>query len=245
VIADEALRSAVERSYEAFAQEARPTQWRAAPSRDGDTLLHALTSVPLRDLGAEVIGPYAGWAMTTVGSERDYRHFLPRILELAACDGTWLGAEPTVIAGKLKRGAWEDWDETQRAAVLAVFEAGFCASIDAEPGDGFTAVAWLCGLAALDVAVEPRLARWAGSTSSNAALQLSHFIRLENWPLDPTVGVSCGFWEEVSPILRRQIADWLTGGAVRGMVEAALDLVEPEDRWEIEQALDDLGVTAG
>lgn len=240
MIADEAVRSAVERSYEAFAREASPTQWRADPSRSGDKLLHTLTSVPLRELTADAIGPYSGWAITTVGSERDYRHFLPRILELAACDDTWLGAEPAVIASKLKMGRWEDWDADQRDAVLAVFEAGFCASLDMLPGYGGTGDSWLCGWAALDMPVEPWLTRWAGSTSANAALQLSFFIRSEGWPLDPAEGVSDGFWEEVSPALRREIASWLVDEPVRRMVEMALDTVEPEDRWEIEQALVDL-----
>ncbi|WCM25243.1 hypothetical protein NDN01_14320 [Sphingomonas sp. QA11] len=169
----------------------------------------------MRDLSAEAIGPYSGWAITTVGSERDYRHFLPRILELAACDGTWLGAEPAVIASKLKMGRWEEWDTDQHSAVPAVFEAGFCASLDMLPGYGYTADSWLCGLAALDRPIEPWLTLWEGSTSLNAALQLSSFIRTEEWPLDSATAVSGGFWEEVSPALRRQIACWLMDAPLR------------------------------
>ena len=240
VVTDEALRSAVERSYEAFAREAPPTQWRAAFSRDGDGILRALMSVPLRELTAEAIGPYSGWAITTVGSERDYRHFLPRILELAACDDTWLGAEPAVIASKLKMGRWEEWEADQRDAVPAVFEAGFRASLRMLPGYGFTTDRWLCGLAALDQPLEPWLTMWAGSMSLNAALQLSHFIRTEEWPLDPAIAVSGGFWEAVSPALRRQVAGWLVNAPVRRVIEASLDVVTLEDRWEIEEALADL-----
>ena len=46
----DALRAAIERSYEAFAREPRPTGWRAAPHRDGDALLRKLTAVPLQEV---------------------------------------------------------------------------------------------------------------------------------------------------------------------------------------------------
>ncbi|WEJ99993.1 MAG: hypothetical protein P0Y59_24370 [Candidatus Sphingomonas phytovorans] len=194
----------------------------------------------MRDLSAEAIGPYSGWAITTVGSERDYRHFLPRILELAACDDTWLGAEPAVIASKLKMGRWEEWDTDQYSAVPAVFEAGFCASLDMLPGYECTADSWLCGLAALDRPVEPWLTLWEGSTSLNAALQLSSFIRMEEWPLDSATAVSGGFWKEASPALCRQVARWLMSAPVRRVIETALDMVTPEDRWDVGQAMADL-----
>ena len=38
-----------------------------------------LTSAPLKELTGEEIGPYSGYAITTVGDADDYRHFLPRI----------------------------------------------------------------------------------------------------------------------------------------------------------------------
>ena len=62
----------------------------ASPLRDAREILMVLSAVPLRELTGEQVGPYSGWAMTTVGNERDYRHFLPRILELAVVDPVWL-----------------------------------------------------------------------------------------------------------------------------------------------------------
>jgi hypothetical protein len=145
-----------------------------------------------------------------------------------------------VIASKLKMGRWEEWDADQRGAASGVFEAGFCASLDMLPGYGCTADSWLCGLAALDLPVEPWLTLWAGSTSLNAALQLSYFIRMEEWPLDSAIGVSGGFWREASPALHQQVGRWLASAPVRRVIEASLDVVSLEDRWEIEEALVDL-----
>ena len=88
------LAAALQQAYQVFANLPRPAHLEAAPHRDGDRMLSSLTAAPLRELTGEQIGPYAGCAITTVGSERDYRHFLPRILELAV-----EGEVPVVTAG--------------------------------------------------------------------------------------------------------------------------------------------------
>src|SRR4051812_29988453 len=129
MIAVTALQSAIEQGYAAFGREPRPTSLEASPLRDADAILRTLTSAPLRDLKDKDIGPYSSWAITTVGTPGDYRHFLPRILELAVSNPSWPGAEPAVIAGKLKAGGWEGWPADQREAISATFEAAFYAAI--------------------------------------------------------------------------------------------------------------------
>lgn len=100
-----ALSRAVERAYEVFASEPQPQTLHASPHRDAEELLRTLTAAPLRMLTAEQLGPYSGWAMTTVGDERAYRHFLPRIFELSVADRVWVGTEPTV---RTKSCTWHD-----------------------------------------------------------------------------------------------------------------------------------------
>jgi len=199
-----------------------------------------LTSAPLRDLKDRDIGPYASWAITTVGTAADYRHFLPRILELAASNTSWPGAEPAVIAGKLKAGGWEGWPADQQEAVAATFGAAFYAAIASEAEEWPEASDWLCGLARLAIPLEPFLSCWEQSRSPGAALQLASFIRLQEGRLAREGGVSGAFWDDVDRDRRRQIAVWLASEPVRRQLEMALILVEPEDRWEIEQSLADL-----
>jgi hypothetical protein len=61
-------------------------------------VLHA---APLRDLSAEQLGDYAFCAMTTMGDASDYRHFLPRVLELSLSQNSAPGLEPWLITSKL------------------------------------------------------------------------------------------------------------------------------------------------
>lgn len=243
MIAVTALQSAVEQGYAAFEREPRPTSLEASPLRDADAILRTLTSAPLRDLKDKDIGPYSSWAITTVGTPGDYRHFLPRILELAVSNPSWPGAEPAVIAGKLKTGGWEGWPADQREAISATFKAAFYAAIAPEAEEWPEASDWLCGLARLAIPLEPFLSRWEQCSSSGAARQLASFIRLQEGRLAREGGVSGAFWDDVDRDRRRQIAVWLTAEPVLRQLEAALDRVEPEDRWEIEQGLADLSGT--
>lgn len=240
VIPSDALRSAIERSYEAFAREPRPTRWRAAPHRDGDALLRQLTAVPLAELSDEAIGPYAGWAITTVGSAQDYRYFLPRILALAATGSGWIGADPPVIVGRLKMSQWESWAAAQRDAVLNLFETASHSSL-AGGGDGWMDIEnWLCGLAHLDRPLEPFLLAWAEADSVEAALQLSRFVRGDAKRLARGDIIASGFWDGVDISVRQQVSAWLLSAQVRHRLEVALETVAEEDRWEIEQGLLDL-----
>jgi len=241
MIAGTALQFAIEQGYAAFAREPRPISLEASPLRDAGAILRTLTSAPLRALKDQDVGPYASWAMTSVGSAREYRHFLPRILELAVSNPTWPGAEPAVIASKLKLGRWEEWAADQREAVAAVFERAFYATIAPEAGEWPEASSWLCGLARLGLPLAPFLLQWEQSSTSGAARQLASFIRLQEGRLAREGAVSGAFWDDVDRYQRRQIAAWLTTGPVLRRLEAALDRVEPEDRWEIEQGLADLG----
>src|SRR5690348_5088149 len=99
--AEAVLRDAIEQYYAAFAAKPRPQKLEASPLRDPGAILATLTAAPLRELTGEQIRPYSGWAMTTVGTDRDYRDFLPRIFELAVIDPVWLGAEPPIMASRL------------------------------------------------------------------------------------------------------------------------------------------------
>jgi hypothetical protein len=98
VLMTSGLRDALESAYRAFDDVPRPEQ----VERHGESILELLTSMPLRQLPPDVIGPYAGWAITTAGSARDYMDFLPRILEFG-------GLRPAIP----RHGAGGDRDQTR------------------------------------------------------------------------------------------------------------------------------------
>lgn len=117
------LSTAIDGAYKAFEGYVRPRQMDAAPTRDQKRIQALLTSGPLRGIASEHIGPYSGWAMTTVGSGEDYKHFLPRILEEAVRNQVWMGTAPDIIASRLEMAGWRVWPSSERSAVIDVFRA--------------------------------------------------------------------------------------------------------------------------
>ena len=73
--------------------------------------------------------------MTTVGVVKDYKHFLPRIFELAVDNAPRIGAEPAVIVGKLRIGLWDGWPEEERLAIRAAFLAAWEWVLGQKPSD--------------------------------------------------------------------------------------------------------------
>ena len=232
------LQDALEGAYRAFARVPCPSHMDASPLRDGEQIHRVLTSAPLRDLTAEQIGPYSGWAVTTVGPAQDYRHFLPRILELALRDPVWLGAIPAVIAEKLMRSNWRSWAPTQQRAIVSVFESAFMWAIEQLPDDGSSAPdAWLCGMASLNAPIMPLLSAWMGSPSPNAALQLSAFIESSLPAINTDDAISGPFCDLVDLISRQVAALWLRSQGVQQCLKSAIENVAVEDRSRVETAL--------
>jgi hypothetical protein len=231
---DEALRTALDQVYEAFDSVPCPTHWNAAPERNGDALLRVLTSSPLRVLTGKQIGPYAGWAMTTVGSGNDYQYFLPRILEVAIDDPSWMGTMPQVIASRLKMAAWTEWPRIQRDAVFSVFNEAFQWSVQRHTDVTHAAPDWLCGLASLGGSIEPQLATWRHSSLPNAALQLACFVTTTKTEI---ADGDRSFWNDVAPSITGAVRSWLMSNATRTQLISSLGQVSKDDGWMIENAL--------
>jgi hypothetical protein len=72
----------------------------------------------LRELEAADIGFYSNKAMTTWGNEENYKHFLPRIIEIYKEDkaNAWIGLES--IHNKLKHANWKKWDEIEQKQII-------------------------------------------------------------------------------------------------------------------------------
>lgn len=168
------LTAALDGAYAAFAGYPRPLKMDASPTRDPSKIVATLSSVPLRELSGEQIGPYAGWALTTVGSVPDYKHFLPRILEQAVRAPQWMGTDPRVIAARLKRAEWHNWPASERAAIRALFGCAWDQSSLEHPDlSGADASSWLCAHAALGEEIQPMLAHWIQGARDGAVLQIA------------------------------------------------------------------------
>lgn len=225
------LRDAIERSYSAFASMPRPQKLDASPFDDANEILRTLTSAPLRELESEHVGPYSCHAITTVGDERDYRHFLPRIFELAVTYPVWSGAEPPIIASRLNMATWRSWPADQQAAVLHFFRAAFAAVIERHPHQGQCADSWFCGIVILRESAALTFERWRSSSSPNAALHMASFIIDEAKHLGRHAEVRGPFWGDVSADVRREVATLLTSERTADFLQAAARQVSEDDQF--------------
>ncbi len=76
---------------------------------------------------SEDISHYSFKAMTTWGDVEDFKHFLPRLLELSATTGLAYGYE--VVLGKLEYAKWNEWEETEKDAIRAFLLAWWTESL--------------------------------------------------------------------------------------------------------------------
>lgn len=87
-----------------------------------DEEIKELLSVPLQQLTEDELGHFTRSALTTFGSIEDYKHFLPRILELLA-DTRGLILFDFLTFEKLNYSNWRKWEQQEVGAVEDYFIA--------------------------------------------------------------------------------------------------------------------------
>lgn len=110
------IRDAIQGLYETFRsyRVEFPLQACECCVTDGDQ--RRIAAAPLADLSEFDIGRYVYKAVTTFGTVQDFKHFLPRILELQALDPNFrVGGE--IVAGKLRCAGWPKWRQDEVDAV--------------------------------------------------------------------------------------------------------------------------------
>jgi len=239
-IAETALRDAIEACYREFAEFPAPRKLDASPLRDAKAILRTLTAAPLRQLGEGQIGPYAGWAITTVGDARDYCHFVPRIFELSIDQPGGIGFEPTIMADKLVMAGWHDWPVERRRAVLGFFHTAFVLTRVRSSDEREDASYWLAALAILGEPIAPFFEAWRAEPSPNAALQIALVLQWEGKQLYRHGEVRGAFWEDIEIDARCMFARLLLSDETRALLERAMPRVAEEDRWLLDAALAEL-----
>jgi hypothetical protein len=99
---NESLKKSIENLYSVFSKYEIRSFIEGCPCCVSDRDKEKIHSKELRELEEEDLSRYAFKAMTTWGNVDDFKHFLPRILEL--CIDHDLGIHPFGIFGKLKYG---------------------------------------------------------------------------------------------------------------------------------------------
>ena len=182
------LAEAVAGLYETFSVYPLARKVEGCPccvSAEDEAVLHLQ---PLRRMTAEHLSRYAFKSLTTWGDEDDFRHFLPRLLELTA-DPHQYDVDLDAITGKLEYAKWTQWPEPEQKAVrfylLALWHLGLTLPPEEVLLGGYLGA---IGLAEEDLA--PYLELWQNTTSDAALNQLVIFVdsqlslhkhKLTNW----------------------------------------------------------------
>jgi hypothetical protein len=222
----EDLLAAIERLYDVFGcYELRPRfEDRCSPFCSEEHVADLL-SAPLRALGAEGLSIYAFKALSTMGDEVDFKHFLPRMLELYALSSDWLPASDTVLFEKARAAGWAEWPAAERQAVedfLRVLWRALLHDVPVAPSVSEV----LRGLGALAVDPAPYLAEWHLDSSAPAVRRLAQFVNEHVYDME-SLGDA-----------RRALEDWLTSKTVRDVLEHAFY------RYEAEPFASELGAAA-
>jgi hypothetical protein len=156
--------------YAAFAAYPRRAQIEGCPCCVAAADQLPLHRVPLRKLTADDLGRFAWKAMTTWGDAQDYRHFLPRILELSLADNTEPGLELGLIASKLEYGGFAEWPAPERTAVAAWLREAWAEGLETLAHRGLLDLA-----IALEpvIALDELLAIWSRCTATAAVHHLA------------------------------------------------------------------------
>ncbi|HPH17866.1 MAG TPA: hypothetical protein PLE32_03785 [Haliscomenobacter sp.] len=178
---------------------------------------------------AEDLAPYVMKAVLSWGKVEDFKHFLPRLLELIAATGLAYGYE--VVLGKLEYAKWNEWEETEKDAIRAFLLAWWAESLTNNETWGLLQIKDLYPFFG-DVA--PFLERWSIDVNDHSFRNLIHFIlsnyhdlverkshfkefapaslnKLLSWILAKKELLEQGFFhfESIDPVFAKEISDAL------------------------------------
>lgn len=136
-----------------------------------------LANTPLRELTLQDLDSYSFKAITTWGDTRHFKHFLPRLFELATADPEgFLSLE--VLLSKLDYGKWEEWLDFEQKAVdrflQALWATELARDVEYEGDDRVDMI--LCGLGRAYSNLNLFLAVWTSTDSASACRQLSQYF---------------------------------------------------------------------
>jgi hypothetical protein len=182
-------------------------------SGDDNDQLHVR---PLRQLTPHDFRRYAFKALTTWGDADDFRHFLPRLLELIAFDDFKSLVNAEIVTDKLRYAQWQQWDKHEVRAVRDYFIALWKYYLgetpvgveepynypDAPIGD------WLCIIAQAEDDLLPFLTIWHEINSLSSVLHLVQWINRNYFLNGSVTNLGNAFWNGRS-MQHAQITEWL------------------------------------
>lgn len=212
------LRTAIETLYATFAAYPLRDDTNACACCHGPEDEKRLHTKLLRKLNPEDLRQYAADALFVWGDVTDFKHFLPRIFELAAVHGDAFD-DPSVVFNKLRHGDWRSWPEGEQLTVERFFDALWKCVLNSPPHEfyGGEIEDWLCGIAQGVAQLSPYLTTWVAMETENARLNLAAFIADTEFA-NPKRRANA-FWGERSELFD-EVAAWVRSEAVKSKMNA-------------------------
>ena len=168
-----------------------------------------LANSELRSLTLADLDSYSFNAITTWGDTKHFKHFLPRLFEIASTDYVhFLSSE--VLFGKLAYGKWYEWPAIEQRAVKNFLDAFWQSAITSElaSADDDSIDTALCAIGNACSTVSPFLEKWLASNSVAAPQQLAQFVFHNIHHILQHQRLANSFWDGRSK-QAAEVLDWL------------------------------------
>ena len=168
----------------------------------------------LRALSAEDLSGFAGEALMVWGTEVDFKHFLPRIMEITvAQDGLdWPDIES--IFGRLANAKWREWPADEREAVEAVLRAFWRSGLGRYPATHDIG-SMLTAVASTDGELAPFLDEWLEQGGEAPLRHLAEFSEMHATLVVTRGRPSNAFWGVEQRRATETLRSWLRSGRPR------------------------------
>jgi hypothetical protein len=209
-----ALQKAIAGLYEAFACEPKPSAIDGCRCCIEDKHVKVLLSKPLRSLTPDDLSNYAQSIFLTVGSESDFKYFLPRILEILVTENGWWPS-PEVVGRSIAYSDWSRFSAAQQNAILLFLREVLLSLIEARNGWGIDE--WICGIAWSGQDLQPFL----NLIEQNPKGLLAFYE--ENSESLNKGGMHNSFWGD-DPKKEKLLLDWFQSDRIKNLINTTYGL---------------------
>ncbi|WP_299434276.1 hypothetical protein [uncultured Aquimarina sp.] len=140
-----------------------------------DNEIKVITKKPIKELSAEDLGHFIRSAISTFGSIEDYKHFLPRILELMTLESSSDIIDDFTCFEKLNYAEWETWPENEIQIIENFFTELWNTIINGKNSTEFM-IGECFSLIKMYGPIEPALKKWKESKTEISSLYIVNGI---------------------------------------------------------------------
>ena len=187
-----------------------------------------LFSKPLRDLTADDLSRFSSDVLTTWGNINDFKHFLPRILELIA---ELKDPCPTdFFLCKLEYGKWKTWSKEEKVAIEEFLLAFFSDLLDAYNRDSFAMSIYFFSILYTCINPSQLLRLWEGERSQKLEVGFCTFVQEhENQIFNPHEKLLFVEENEENQARRKLIKNWFLSDYNRKRLNSIINKNEDDD----------------